>query len=214
MQLGARLRRGHSILEASKGTQIKRSPGIDRISAFECHRNDKLSVGVGEADTGGHDTDNAPRYTIDADGLPDHIRILSKPLLPVAEAEDNDKVLAGLFFVPSEEATQERMNPQGVKNVGHGSGAKHPVRGVGPGNIRLSVRAKPTDSGEGTRMLSQRPDPAFWKWADVARIDSHEPVLVRKGERPQHDRVDKREDRGVCPDPECQRQYRGQRKAG
>src|ERR1700679_980832 len=153
MEFGLRLRRGHSILDPPEHTQVKLSPGIHWVAPFESNGNDKLSIGIGEPHTCGHDADDAPRYAVNADGLPDHIRILAKSLLPVSVANHDDKILSGLLLVSGEEASYKRMNAQGVKGVGHDRGAAHPVRGIGPGNIRFCVRPEPTDSGEGSRMF-------------------------------------------------------------
>src|SRR5271165_6302961 len=128
MQFGLALRRSNAILEPPEYTQVKRFPGIDRISPLERHWNNKLRIGIGKAHTGGHDADDAPRYPINADSLPNHIPILSKSLLPVSVAKDDDKVPSGLLLVPGEEATHKRMNLQGVKCIGHDRGAKHSVR--------------------------------------------------------------------------------------
>src|ERR1700722_5723788 len=148
MEFGLRLCRGHPILDPPEHTQVKLSPGIHRVAPFESNGNDKLSVGVGEPDTGGQDADDAPRHAVNADGLPDYARILAKSLLPISVAEHDDEVLSGLFLVSGEETSYKRMNSQGVKGVGHDRGAEYPVRGIGPGNIRFRIGSEPTDSGE------------------------------------------------------------------
>jgi hypothetical protein len=56
-------------------------------------------------------------------------------------------------------------------------------------------------------MLAQRPDPALGKRADVSGLDAHQPVLLGKGQRAQHDRVHQREDSRIGPDPQGEREH-------
>ena len=55
---------------------------------------------VGKAHSGGHDADDPPRNAVNADGLPDHIRILPKALLPVSVTQHHHRIVSGYFLAP------------------------------------------------------------------------------------------------------------------
>ena len=187
-------------------------PGIDRIPAFKCHRGYKPGVAIGKPHSGGHDTDDAPRDTVNADGLPDCIRISPEALLPIAVTQHHHGVASGEFVVMGKEAAQRGMNAQGVKCIDHHLGAEHPIGGIGCRHIRFRVCPKATDSGEGIGMLCQGPDPPFGKETDLAGavFNPREPVLLRKRQGAEHDGVHQGEDRRVCPNSQRQSEDGGE----
>src|ERR1700733_15347498 len=134
--------------------QVEVPPGIDRIPAFECHRDDKLCIRIREAHSGRHYPDDPPRYPVDTDGLADYLRALPKALLPVAVTQHHHEVASSDRLIGREEVAQCRMDAQRIEGVRHDRGGKHPLRGVCRGDIRFGISAEATDGAEGFRMLA------------------------------------------------------------
>ncbi len=147
---------------------------------------------------------------------PIDIRILPEALLPIAVAQHHHRIAPGDSFITGKEAAQCGMNPQRVERVGHHLGAEYPIRRIGSRHIRFRIRPKAANCGEGSGMLAQGLDPALGKEADLsgAVFDPCQPILLRKGQWAQHDGVHQGEDRRVCPDPQRQRENRGEGKSG
>src|SRR5687767_7121689 len=63
------------------------------------------------------DADHDIRFTIDADGLSDHVWICSKLPLPELMAQNCAAMLAGCLFVPNEVASERQWHAERVKEV-------------------------------------------------------------------------------------------------
>src|SRR6185437_3229227 len=95
VQFGLGMRRRYPIFQASEDMQVETAPGIDWIAALERHGRYELSVAIREPYPSRHDADNPSRKAVNADGLPDHIRVLPEALLPVAVAQHHHKIAPG-----------------------------------------------------------------------------------------------------------------------
>src|ERR1700739_4152726 len=112
MQFSLRLCGRDSVFQPSEYAQVERAPRIDRIPALEGNWNDELGIAIGKAYSSRHDPDDAPRDAVNPDGLPDHIRIQSKALLPVAVAQHHHGIATRDSFIPSKETAHGRVNAE------------------------------------------------------------------------------------------------------
>ena len=145
------------------------------------------------------------------------IRPERAPPEPVAD-DDDARVAARPVFLIEEIAAERRRHLQraqkrrGDVHAGHGFG----ISGRGPGEPSIRHRGERLEAlglaapieevgvGCGERRPVVR---------DVAFPDADQPVRVREGQWPQHDRVDHAEDGGVGADAEGQRDCRDERES-
>src|SRR5436305_819566 len=99
--VGARLLDGHARLEPPDGLQPESAARLLELwPGGERHPHVCLFLREGEAR--GHDADDCAVYAVEADRLPDDVRVTAEAPLPQAVADDGDEVAARLLFFTGE----------------------------------------------------------------------------------------------------------------
>jgi hypothetical protein len=160
-----------------------------------------------------HDADDCVRLRGERDLPAEDFSITAKRALPCSMPEHHDRRSGGLVFLRSVGATEQRLDPQHIEDLGRDRHAGELLRLVALVQHRTRARES-RERGEALRLLAQVcvirervvvPDLAF---ARRAAPHHHEPIGIREWQRAQKHRVDDAEDRGVRTNPERERQDR------
>ena len=187
------------------------------------HRHPELLFVVGGVGGGRHHPDHLVRGAVHPHRGADHVRIGAETPPPQPVAEHDHSVVARPVLAGQEGAAQARFQPEHVEEAGGDPGADHPL-GVA---LASEVEARVLDRGEGLERPARPPPIGEVAGGDVAEElaaalaapvrdlpDPDHAARIGKRQRPQDDRVDRREERGRDADPERQGEDGGNREAG
>jgi hypothetical protein len=164
-------------------------------------------AGPGEPEVARQHADHRVALVVQRDGLADHRPVAAEPLHPEAVAEQHDRAVPFAVLVLTKqtpglrlhaEHRQERRGGTADLDARRISAARHrlrgrPHRGDGVESRDAGLPQQVLAGGRRQRGVSPR-------HCGNHRADDDEPFVMRVGQRPEQDRVDQREDRGVRPD--------------
>ena len=169
--------------------------GAERVSVDEQRLPDLRRL-VGEREAGRHHADDVDLAPVERDRLSHDRGIAREAPRPQRVAENRDVVAPGLLLFREERAADRRAHAERGEHTGCRD------RDV---DMQTDQKSLEVFAGRRRNLLD----------AGTMQVapDDHEAIGVRKGQRPQHDRVDDGEDGGVRADAERQRREDDDREA-
>ena len=209
---------GHAGLESPDGLHVVEiAPRPVRFVG----REGRPDLGLaGEREAIGHHADHIARPAADEERSAQDVRIAREALLPESAAHEHHRVLAGRELIFVEESPEHRLRAEDAREVSRDDSTFNPFR-VGALSGEVEVRAlPPRESFKGCGVLMNREElpgrPRGLREVRASRVDTHQPLGLLEGQRPQEHAVDDREDRGVGADAESEGQQhdRGESRRG